>query len=362
MSRPARPAPSMRNVPEESTEYHSPARPAPSMRNVPEESTEYHSPARPAPSMRNVPEESTEYHSPVGSLSSSINSDFHDVRNDSTMESSAEFSGVFHSPRQSPVKAMLSDDSDEVRTNGYYSPIPSPVSDMHSQSDDVASSNSFERRAIAADTNNADYHATDDSASLIKDTNTHVYLRRWYVLFIFSLCCVVTGFSFGQYGPIAQSLKQAFKWSDSTVAQLGMWNNLGFILFAWPLGRLLEKKGLRFATVMSMLLVTFSLGLRCISSDPVLAKWLNNISQLLAGAAAVVTYSACALLSSLWFPVHQRTTATAVATFMGYLGVALSFIIGPMVVPDPTSPGNFSSNNATHVSDEREAIMDYFYT
>ncbi|KAK3804471.1 hypothetical protein RRG08_024996 [Elysia crispata] len=259
---------------------------------------------------------------------------------------------------------MLSDDSDELRNNGYYSPIPSPVAGARSpQNDDVIhGSSSFERRAELADINNRDYSSTDESAALIKDKNTRVYLRRWYVLFVFSLGCAVTGFSFGQYGPIAQSLEKAFGWSDNTIAMLGMWNNLGFVLMAWPFGRLLEMKGLRFATIVSMLLVTFSLGLRCASSDPVTAKWLNNISQVLAGTASIITYSSCALLSALWFPVHQRTTATAIGTFMGYLGIALSFIIGPLVVPDPGFAGNNTSGNATDGSDERDAIMVYFYS
>ena len=145
------------------------------------------------PPKRRGGEDAGEYHSPVGSPSSSVNSDFFDVRNDN-MESSAELSGKFYSPRPSPVKAMLSDDSDELRNNGYYSPIPSPVAGARSpQNDDVIhGSSSFERRAELADINNRDYSSTDESAALIKDKNTRVYLRRWYVLFVFSLGCAVT--------------------------------------------------------------------------------------------------------------------------------------------------------------------------
>lgn len=311
-------------------------------------------------------DDSAEYHSPVGSPTGSINSGFYDVRND-TMDSSVEISGKFHSPRHSPVRALLAaDDSDEIRNNGFYSPIPSPVPVGHV--DDIISSNSFDKRSatLSTENGNAGYHSSDDTTALLKDTKTHVYLRRWYVLAVFSLGSLVQGFAFGTYGPIAQSLKRAFLWTDSTIALLCMWNNLSFVAFAWPLSKVLEKKGMRFALLLSMMLVTVATGLRCVSSEPTLATWLNNISNILTGAATVVPYSACALLSALWFPVHQRTTATAIATFTGYVGIALSFVIGPLVVLEPDTmsdtSGNNTSPNATDGSQERNAIMVYFYS
>lgn len=54
--------------------------------------------------------------------------------------------------------------------------------------------------------------------------------------------------------------------------------------------------------------------------------------QLLNGLGGPVTQAAPPLLSSAWFPRNERTTATAVASLCGSLGVALSFVIGPYVV------------------------------
>lgn len=56
--------------------------------------------------------------------------------------------------------------------------------------------------------------------------------------------------------------------------------------------------------------------------------------QFFNGLAGPVTQAAPTLLSTNWFPVHERTTATAVASLMGSLGVAMSFIIGPTVVKE----------------------------
>ena len=56
--------------------------------------------------------------------------------------------------------------------------------------------------------------------------------------------------------------------------------------------------------------------------------------QLLNGLAGPVTQAAPTLVSSTWFPSEQRTTSTAVAALCGSLGVAISFLIGPLVVKD----------------------------
>lgn len=45
--------------------------------------------------------------------------------------------------------------------------------------------------------------------------------------------------------------------------------------------------------------------------------------------------SAGPLLSTTWFAPDQRATATAVASLVGYLGAACSFLIGPLAVPAP---------------------------
>ena len=40
------------------------------------------------------------------------------------------------------------------------------------------------------------------------------------------------------------------------------------------------------------------------------------------------------LVSAVWFPPHQRTTSTAYLSATAYLGIAVSFLIGPLIVTD----------------------------
>merc|ERR1712004_315242 len=58
---------------------------------------------------------------------------------------------------------------------------------------------------------------------------------------------------------------------------------------------------------------------------------------LLNGVAGCMTNSSQAYISSVWFPEEERGLATAICIGMAYLGICMSFLIGPLVVKTPTS-------------------------
>lgn len=66
------------------------------------------------------------------------------------------------------------------------------------------------------------------------------------------------------------------------------------------------------------------------------STFLIHCGQIVVGLAGPVGMATAPLLSSTWFPPHQRTTATAISTVAGYVGTSLSFIIGPAFVGDVT--------------------------
>ena len=77
---------------------------------------------------------------------------------------------------------------------------------------------------------------------------------------------------------------------------------------------------------------------------------LIHCGQIIVGFAGPVGMAAPPLLSSTWFPPHQRTTATAILAVAGYCGTAISFLIGPAFVGDvkdsqiPKVDGNYPLN------------------
>jgi len=62
-----------------------------------------------------------------------------------------------------------------------------------------------------------------------------------------------------------------------------------------------------------------------------------HIGQALNAAAGPVAMSPVSLLSSRWFPLSERTTATSFAFLSNTSGVAIGFLLGPALVPDSAS-------------------------
>ena len=70
------------------------------------------------------------------------------------------------------------------------------------------------------------------------------------------------------------------------------------------------------------------------TGDVTTSTVLIHFGQIIANFACPVGMAAPPLLSSTWFPPYQRTTATAILTVAGYVGTAVSFLIGPAFVDD----------------------------
>ena len=72
-------------------------------------------------------------------------------------------------------------------------------------------------------------------------------------------------------------------------------------------------------------------------------KWqrvLVHLGMIVCDVGAAVAMALGPLISAAWFPPHQRTTATAVASLSSYVGVGLASIVGPLLVLDVGNPGN----------------------
>ena len=170
-----------------------------------------------------------------------------------------------------------------------------------------------------------------------QEYETETFRRRWYILFIFSMSALVWNAVWSTWGPIAQSAKQAYDWTDADIAMFTWLGNAPFLVTMFPIAYLMDVKGLRIAMLLCCGLTFLGSGLRCIPADNSTSTWLIMGGQLINGIAGTVPVAGPGLLSGLWFPQHQRATATAISTVAGNLGVSCSFLIGPLLVPEPCS-------------------------
>ncbi|KAF5903851.1 disrupted in renal carcinoma protein 2-like [Clarias magur] len=188
-----------------------------------------------------------------------------------------------------------------------------------------------------------------------------VYGRRWLVLTLFSMLAFLQGMVWNTWGPIQNSAKQAFGFSSTDIAILVIWGPVGFIpwlLFMW----LMDKKGLRASLLLTVFFMVLGSALRSVPlTNLQLRRWLIHGGQLLNGLAGPTLMSAGPLLSTTWFAPDQRATATAVASLVGYLGAACSFLIGPLAVPAPNDTQIVNSNIHWDTEQIRNRIQFVLY-
>ena len=91
--------------------------------------------------------------------------------------------------------------------------------------------------------------------------------------------------------------------------------------------------------------------------DPIGRTVLINVGQFVIMTTGPVFLGAPPLLSATWFPSHERTTGTAIASLGAFLGIAIAFAMGPAAVP--TILSNSTKNNGTDVM--ADSISDYLW-
>lgn len=172
------------------------------------------------------------------------------------------------------------------------------------------------------------------TASINRPGGTQLYLRRWYMLFVFSALALLQSMTWNTWGPIADTARAVYGWSQSDVALLSNWGPITYIVSAFFFSWLMESKGLRISVLVSggcMLLGTI---LRCLPIPPQEIIWVMHVGQLFIGLSGPIMMSAPTVLSAAWFPPNQRTFSTAVGAMSGIVGVALSFLVGSLMVTD----------------------------
>ncbi|KAK7100800.1 solute carrier family 49 member 4 homolog isoform X2 [Littorina saxatilis] len=193
----------------------------------------------------------------------------------------------------------------------------------------------------------------DDKAGEQKDASrtnvdfkdeTHVYKRRWYILIVFSLLAATQGGVWNTFGPIASTTQDALDWSTATTALLQNWGPITYILSALFFSWMVDVKGLRWACVVTALLVAVGAAVRCITMDPVAFTWLAHLGQILNGLGGLFGMAGAPMVSAAWFPPNERATATAFGIALNFMGVAITFVLGPLIVPDVPFNTSTSTN------------------
>lgn len=218
------------------------------------------------------------------------------------------------------------------------------------------------------------------SMGSVHQNKCKIYKRRWYILAVFSVVAALNNLIWNTWGPIQGTSQVVFGWDSTTITLLADWGPISFVVTVVPMCWLMDMKGLRVAVLAAVFCEFIGAGLRCIPLNDehvTLQTWLIHCGQFITGIGGPIAMAAAPMVSAAWFPPDQRTTATAISSLACYSGTALSFILGPLMVPDVgdmKAAKNLTTNsgidylalrklfNQSEIDHLRDEIMNLMYT
>ncbi|XP_046583268.1 feline leukemia virus subgroup C receptor-related protein 1-like [Haliotis rubra] len=171
------------------------------------------------------------------------------------------------------------------------------------------------------------------------DESTKVYLRRWLMLTLFCSFSVTSAYQWIHLNIIANIVVRYYNSSlpgdslqqETAVDWLSLVYMLVYVPTIIPAMMLLNSKGLRVNNIVGSFLNTMGAWLKVGALGPERFPVLMT-GQVLCGLAEVFVVSIPPRLAAVWFGPDQVSTATSLGVFGNQIGVAVGFLIPPILV------------------------------
>ncbi|XP_045419500.1 feline leukemia virus subgroup C receptor-related protein 2 isoform X2 [Lemur catta] len=170
--------------------------------------------------------------------------------------------------------------------------------------------------------------SSPENLSVIK-----VSRRRWAVVLVFSCYSMCNAFQWIQYGAINNIFMNFYGVSAFAIDWLSMCYMLTYIPLLLPVAWLLEKFGLRTIALTGSFLNCLGAWVKLGSLQPHLFA-VTVLGQVICSVAQVFILGMPSRLASVWFGANEVSTACSVAVFGNQLGIAIGFLVPPVLVPN----------------------------
>ncbi|XP_049626499.1 feline leukemia virus subgroup C receptor-related protein 2 [Suncus etruscus] len=167
-----------------------------------------------------------------------------------------------------------------------------------------------------------------DNLGVIKVTR-----RRWAVVLVFSCYSLCNAFQWIQYSSISNIFMHFYGVSALAIDWLSMCYMLTYIPLLLPVAWLLEKFGLRTIALTGSALNCLGAWVKLGSLKPHLFP-VTVLGQVICSVAQVFILGMPSRLASVWFGANEVSTACSVAVFGNQLGIAIGFLVPPVLVPN----------------------------
>ncbi|XP_069574673.1 choline/ethanolamine transporter flvcr2a isoform X1 [Brachyistius frenatus] len=169
-----------------------------------------------------------------------------------------------------------------------------------------------------------------DSGSAV---TTHLYKKRWVIVFLFSVYSLSNAYQWIQYGIISNVIMKFYNVEAFAVDWLSMIYMLAYIPFIFPVTWLLDKKGLRVTALLANVLNCAGTWIKVASARHDLFG-VTMFGQFLSSLSQVFILGMPARLASVWFGADEVSTACSIGVFGNQMGIAIGFLVPPILVPN----------------------------
>ncbi|NWZ29478.1 FLVC2 protein, partial [Asarcornis scutulata] len=157
--------------------------------------------------------------------------------------------------------------------------------------------------------------------------------RRWAVLLLFSSYSLCNAFQWIQYGSISNVFMRFYGVSAFAIDWLSMSYMLTYIPLLFPVAWLLDRRGLRLIALTGSALNALGAWVKLGSLRPPLFP-VTVLGQVICSLAQVFILGMPSCIASVWFGSREVSTACSIAVFGNQLGIALGFLVPPVLVPN----------------------------
>uniref|UniRef100_U3IW18 FLVCR choline and putative heme transporter 2 n=1 Tax=Anas platyrhynchos platyrhynchos TaxID=8840 RepID=U3IW18_ANAPP len=157
--------------------------------------------------------------------------------------------------------------------------------------------------------------------------------RRWVVLLLFSSYSLCNAFQWIQYGSISNVFMRFYGVSAFAIDWLSMCYMLTYIPLLFPVAWLLDRRGLRLIALTGSALNALGAWVKLGSLRPPLFP-VTVLGQVICSLAQVFILGMPSCIASVWFGSREVSTACSIAVFGNQLGIALGFLVPPVLVPN----------------------------
>ncbi|XP_022662274.1 uncharacterized MFS-type transporter C09D4.1-like [Varroa jacobsoni] len=173
---------------------------------------------------------------------------------------------------------------------------------------------------------------------------TRVFRYRYVILLLFCLYSMVNAFGWVEYSIIHDIVKRHYQiQDDETVNWTALVYSVSYIPLIFPATWLMEKKGLRFVIVIGAFGTALGSWIKVFGIQPD-QFWISMSGQTIVAFSQIFILSVPPRLAAVWFSPEEVSRACAIGVFGNQVGIALSFVIPPIVVPSGQDPAETAAN------------------